>query len=56
LIEALRPDIYVKGGDYRSKTLPERGLVEGYGGQVILIDYLPGHSTSELIRRIKGLP
>jgi rfaE bifunctional protein nucleotidyltransferase chain/domain len=56
VIEALRPDIYVKGGDYRDKPLPERALVESYGGQVVLIDYLPGHSTSELIRRVKALP
>ncbi|MDX2140862.1 MAG: adenylyltransferase/cytidyltransferase family protein [Chloroflexota bacterium] len=56
LINALRPDIYVKGGDYRDKPLPERALVESYGGQVVLIDYLPGHSTSELIRRVKALP
>jgi rfaE bifunctional protein nucleotidyltransferase chain/domain len=55
LIDALRPDIYVKGGDYRDKPLPERPLVENYGGQVILIDYLPNHSTSDLIRRVKAL-
>jgi rfaE bifunctional protein nucleotidyltransferase chain/domain len=56
IINALRPDVYVKGGDYRDKPLPERALVESYGGQVVLIDYLPGHSTSELIRRVKALP
>jgi rfaE bifunctional protein nucleotidyltransferase chain/domain len=61
LIEALRPEIYVKGGDYAasdtqpSKPLPERATVEAYGGRVVLIEYLPGHSTSELIRRVKGL-
>lgn len=56
LIDALKPDIYVKGGDYRDKPLPERPLVESYGGQIVLIDYLAGHSTSELIRKIKALP
>lgn len=56
LIDALRPDIYVKGGDYHDKPLPERELVESYGGQVVLIDLLPGHSTSELIRRVRALP
>lgn len=56
LIEALRPDIYAKGGDYHDKLLPERPTVEAYGGQVVLIDYLPDHSTSALIRRIKALP
>ena len=56
LIELLRPEVYVKGGDYQLKALPERPAVERYGGQVILIDYLPDHSTSQLIARIKNLP
>ena len=56
LIETLRPDIYVKGGDYAHKPLPERPTVEHYGGQVALIDFLPGHSTSALIARIRSLP
>lgn len=56
LIEALLPDIYVKGGDYHDKPLPERAQVEQYGGQVVLIDLLPNHSTTELIRRVKALP
>lgn len=56
LIDALRPDIYVKGGDYRDKPLPERPTVEAYGGRVALIDYLPDHSTTALIRKIKALP
>ncbi len=56
LISALQPDIYAKGGDYAHKVLPERPLVEAYGGQVKLIDYLPDHSTSALIARIRALP
>ncbi len=56
LLRALQPDIYVKGGDYRDKPLPERETVEAYGGQIVLIDYLAGHSTSALIARIKALP
>ena len=56
LIQALEPDIYVKGGDYAHKPLPERPTVEAYGGRVVLIDYLPDHSTSGLIRRIQALP
>lgn len=55
LIEAVQPDIYVKGGDYAHKPLPERATVEGYGGRVALIDYLPDHSTTNLIARIKAL-
>jgi rfaE bifunctional protein nucleotidyltransferase chain/domain len=56
LIRALQPEIYVKGGDYAHKLLPERPIVASYGGEIVLIDYLPGHSTSELIARIKALP
>ena len=56
LIDALRPDIYVKGGDYHDKPLPERAPVESYGGRVVLIDLLPHHSTSNLIHRVKALP
>lgn len=56
LIDALKPDIYVKGGDYHDKPLPERATVEAYGGRVELIDYLPGHSTTTLIQKIKALP
>lgn len=56
LIRALQPNIYAKGGDYAHKPLPERPTVEAYGGQIALIDYLPGHSTSDLIARIKALP
>lgn len=56
LIQALKPDIYVKGGDYAHKPLPERATVQAYGGRVHLIDYLPDHSTTHLIARIKALP
>lgn len=56
LISALQPEIYVKGGDYRHKPLPEREAVLAYGGQIALIDLLPDHSTSALIARIRALP
>jgi rfaE bifunctional protein nucleotidyltransferase chain/domain len=55
IINALKPDIYAKGGDYAHKVLPERPTVEAYGGRVELIDYLPDHSTSNLIDRVKAL-
>ena len=45
----------MKGGDYRDKPLPERETVQAYGGSIVLIDYLPGHSTSALIEKIKAL-
>ncbi|NDJ59802.1 MAG: adenylyltransferase/cytidyltransferase family protein [Chloroflexi bacterium] len=56
LVEKLQPDVYVKGGDYRNKRLPEYNAVKAYGGRIMLIDYLEGHSTTNLIARIKALP
>jgi rfaE bifunctional protein nucleotidyltransferase chain/domain len=56
LITALKPDIYVKGGDYSSKPLPERPVVEAYGGRVVLIDLVQERSTTALIQRIRALP
>jgi rfaE bifunctional protein nucleotidyltransferase chain/domain len=54
LLDLLRPEIYVKGGDYTlDKPPPEAALVEGYGGEVRLLFYIPGRSTSDIIRAIR---
>ncbi|HZQ06302.1 MAG TPA: D-glycero-beta-D-manno-heptose 1-phosphate adenylyltransferase, partial [Anaerolineae bacterium] len=53
LIRALRPDVYVKGGDYAREDLPERAVVEEQGGRVEILPYLPEHSTTNLIERIR---
>jgi rfaE bifunctional protein nucleotidyltransferase chain/domain len=64
VVAALQPDYYVKGGDYASDPdtpdaatvdearLPEARVVRSYGGQVVLLPYRAGHSTSALIERI----
>ena len=52
LLEAIRPDIYVKGADYASRPLPERPIVEAYGGQIVLVELEAGHSTTDLIGEI----
>jgi D-beta-D-heptose 7-phosphate kinase/D-beta-D-heptose 1-phosphate adenosyltransferase len=52
LLEAIRPEVYVKGADYADKPLPERALVEAYGGRVVLVELEAGRSTSGLIERI----
>ena len=54
LLEAVRPDIYVKGGDYDADTLPERLAVECYGGRVVTVGYLPGRSTAGIIEGIRA--
>ena len=54
LIEAIRPDVFAKGGDYTVERLPEAKLVASLGGEVRLLPYLPDRSTSGLIDRILG--
>jgi len=54
LVELLKPDIYAKGGDYgpAGKELPEAEAVAAYGGKVRILPYLPGRSTTDIIRTI----
>ncbi|MEU7656608.1 D-glycero-beta-D-manno-heptose 1-phosphate adenylyltransferase [Micromonospora taraxaci] len=53
LIEAVRPDVYVKGGDYPPELVPEAPLVRRLGGQVRTLGYVPDRSTSAIIERIR---
>jgi D-beta-D-heptose 7-phosphate kinase / D-beta-D-heptose 1-phosphate adenosyltransferase len=55
IIEAIRPDIYVKGGDYTRESLPEAPIVEALGGVVEILPYLPEHSTTSMIQRIRAV-
>ncbi len=52
-----QPDVYVKGGDYTLETLDqqERAEVEKVGGQIVLIPFLPGRSTTGLLSKIQKL-
>jgi D-beta-D-heptose 7-phosphate kinase/D-beta-D-heptose 1-phosphate adenosyltransferase len=54
LLEAVRPDLYVKGSEHDPDTMPERLAVEIYGGRIETVEYLPGRSTSALVERIRG--
>jgi D-glycero-beta-D-manno-heptose 1-phosphate adenylyltransferase len=54
LILRCKPDVYVKGGDYDVETLEETGLVRGWGGRSIAIDFVPGYSTTSLLQRIRS--
>ncbi len=49
LIELLRPEVHVKGGDYRVQDLPEARIVLGYGGQVVILPLLEGRSTTAIL-------
>ncbi|MGN7189497.1 D-glycero-beta-D-manno-heptose 1-phosphate adenylyltransferase [Curtobacterium sp. MCBA15_004] len=53
LIERLRPEVYVKGGDYSPEMLSETDVVRAYGGEVVMVDYVPEHSTTAVVRRIR---
>lgn len=56
LIEALRPEIYAKGGDYTEQMLAETASVQAHGGRVRILDYVSDHSTTEVLRRMRQRP
>nr|AGS49698.1 ADP-heptose synthase/D-glycero-beta-D-manno-heptose 7-phosphate kinase [uncultured bacterium esnapd14] len=54
LIEAVRPDLYVKGGDYRSRVLPELPVLQRLGVEMRLLDSLQERSTSRIIEHVRS--
>jgi glycerol-3-phosphate cytidylyltransferase len=59
LVTAVRPDIYVKGGDYPSdpddpRFPPEARAVRAYGGEAVIVTLVPGRSTTSTLTRIRG--
>lgn len=54
LIEAVRPDLYVKGGDYDMETLEETRVVRSWGGDAVAIPFVDGYSTTSLVKRIRA--
>ena len=54
LIETLRPDVLVKGADYKRADVVGGDLVEGYGGKVVLADVVPSYSTTATIASLKA--
>lgn len=55
LIQALKPEVHVKGGDYDVERLPETPFVRAYGGQVVILPLLPGRSTTRIVAKIEGV-
>jgi len=53
LLSELKPQVYVKGGDYDMRQLAETALVEGYGGRAQAIPFVEGYSTTSLVQRIR---
>ena len=54
LIAAIRPSVLVKGGDYTRQQVVGHEIVEAHGGEVVLVDVLPGFSTTSLVDRARG--
>jgi len=55
IVEAIRPDIYFKGGDYTPdvNSLPESAIVREYGGKVVILPYQEGFSTTRILGTIR---
>ncbi len=56
LIRRLEPDVLVKGGDYRIEEIVGAREVQARGGEVVVMPFLEGYSTTALIERIRDLP
>ncbi|MBR2520251.1 MAG: D-glycero-beta-D-manno-heptose 1-phosphate adenylyltransferase [Selenomonadaceae bacterium] len=54
LIAQVKPNVYVKGGDYTLETLPEAKIVQKFGGRVELVNLVEGHSTTNIVEKILG--
>lgn len=54
LLAQVRPDIYVKGGDYDMETLAETALMRSWGGRSLAIPFMDGYSTTALVQRIRA--
>jgi len=54
LLEALKPDVHCKGTDYTVDSVPERAVVQSYGGRTAIVGDPKDHSTRELLSRIAG--
>jgi D-beta-D-heptose 7-phosphate kinase/D-beta-D-heptose 1-phosphate adenosyltransferase len=55
LIEALKPDVLIKGADYAADDLPGAAFVKANGGEVVLAPLVPGVSTTSFVDRLKTL-
>jgi rfaE bifunctional protein nucleotidyltransferase chain/domain len=54
LIKKLKPDLYVKGGDYDVEKLEESRIVRSWGGDSVALPFVDGYSTTNLVHRIKS--
>lgn len=53
-LRTLRPDVFVKGGDYTAADIPETAVLAEWGGSVVTVPFLDGRSTTELVSRARS--
>ena len=54
LIARVKPMVLVKGGDYTREQVVGREIVEALGGEIVLVDLVPGHSTTSMVERSRA--
>ena len=54
LLSRIRPDIYVKGGDYTIDQLPEAIAMREWGGRTLILPFVSGFSTTEILKRVRA--
>ncbi len=54
MIEHVKPTVLVKGGDYTRETVVGHEIVEALGGQIVLVDLVPGQSTASMVERSRN--
>src|SRR5262249_28888519 len=54
LLTLLKPDVHCKGTDYTVDTVPERAVVQAYGGRTAIVGDRKSHATRDLLRKIRG--
>ena len=50
-LAALKPHVHTKGGDYKAEELPEKKVIDAYGGEIAILPFLPGHSTTAILKK-----
>jgi len=53
LLSEIKPHIHVKGGDYTPENLPEKKVINSYGGTIKILPFVDGYSTTNIINKIK---
>lgn len=55
LLSRVRPDIYVKGGDYTIEQLPEAKVMREWGGRTLILPFVSGYSTTDILKRVRAV-